>query len=62
MLEIQTFIASHGDNFALEGAFADVPETLVDRERSQSVVSRILVGLGDNPSRGVRNSLINVEL
>ena len=48
---------SHRDNFAFECTIHHVPTTLINHKGSHAMITRILICLRYNPSRGVGNSL-----
>lgn len=59
-MAVQTypFFTAHRDDFTLKVSAASVPVALVDAKLTKTVVSGILVGLGNNPSRRIRDSQV----
>lgn len=48
---------AHWDDIAFERAFHDIPLALIDHERRLSMITGVLVRLGYNPCRSIRNTL-----
>ena len=47
---------AHGDDVAFKVAHGGVPEALVDAELREALLARVLVGLADDPGRGVADA------
>ena len=52
------FGLAHGDDVALEVAHGGAPEALVDAEGGEALLAGVLVGLADDPGRGVADAQV----